>query len=328
MSNWMKEFLAVFPDATERYTGTRQKLECVEASLSEARQLKEVSAESLRILETNKDWTYPTWWPLLSRVLEAPVKLPASIAKTEDQQIAIQNLYDRLQHIEVASVVLRFLFPEEFGIISPPICTLLALPSSNDHVSYYMSYLKTLRLLRDHYGLSRIADVDMALWSAAHSQHDLPAIAQLMYQDEYFQEIRLKNAFAGLGVLRADFAGRPLENRLLKEHLIIARALLTHDHVLAALICGRSLEMLINVMSSLWGIPRGIIRITQSELRNRFKKIGQFPQFNTLGFNTGDLNRWWDWRNKATHPENQISRSETDEFITQVSQLARKLLPE
>lgn len=328
MSNWMTEFLKEFPDATERLTGTRQRLDLIEASLSDARRFREVTAEALHILENSKDWSYPIWWPLLSKNFGAPIKLPQDFDEVHNRRRAIQTLLDSLHHIEVVSVVLRFLFPEEFGIISPPVCALLNMPPMKDHVSYYMHYLEILRPLGDHYGLTRIADVDMALWSAAHSQQDLPAIAQLMYKDEYFQEIRLKNIFTGLGALHVGSAGSPLEKHRLIEHLLIARALLAYDHVLAALICGRTFESIIDLMSSQWGIPRGIKSLTQSEFRGRLKKIGQLPEFIDLGYTVGDLNRWWDWRNDAAHPEHCISRKNAKEFIKQVSDLGRRLLSE
>jgi len=191
-----------------------------------------------------------------------------------------------------------------------------------------MSYIRTLRQLADHYGLGRVADVDMALWSAAHSQADLPAIAQLMYQDEYFQEIRLKNMFSGIRTLRARSAGRSLDERMLKEHLLVARAFLPHDHTLAALLCGRTFEALVEIMSSRWGVPHGVKKWNQSEFRNRLKKIGQLYEFTELGYFVKDLNRWWDWRNEAIHSDKRISRKNAEEFVSQVSELAKKLLLE
>jgi len=328
MDNWMKEFLSEFPNATERHTGMRQRLDLVESLVSEARRSREVTVETLRILENNEHWTYPAWWPSLSKILKSPITLPPDFQEEVNRQRAIQSLLNRLQHIEVVSVVLRFLFPEEFAIISPPVCALLNLPPLDDHVPYYMSYLRTLSLLADYYGLGRVADVDMALWSAAHSQADLPAIAQLMYQDEYFQEIRLKNMFSGIGTLGARSAGKPVEDRMLKEHLLVARAFLPHDHILAALICGRTFEALVDIMSSRWGVPHGVKRWNQSEFRNRLKKIGQLDEFKELGYSANDLDRWWNRRNEAAHPDKQISRKNAEEFVSQVSELAKKLLLE
>jgi hypothetical protein len=112
---------------------------------------------------------------------------------------------------------------------------------------------------------------------------------------------------------------------MLKEHLLVARALLPHDHILAALICGRTFEALIDIMSSQWGVPHGVKSLIQSEFRKRLKKIGQLEPFKELGHSVSDLDRWWDWRNDAVHPEHCISRKNADDFVNQVSELARKL---
>lgn len=79
----------------------------------------------------------------------------------------VAKLYEHLHHIEVVSIILRFVNPEEFGIISPPVLSFLQLAPHEDGVSDYRHYTEVLRRMRDHHGLARVADVDMALWSAA-----------------------------------------------------------------------------------------------------------------------------------------------------------------
>lgn len=326
MGNWLAEFLAEFPNALERTTGMRQNPVGVEALLSDARRSGEVTAESLRTIESSECWNYPVWWPLFSQSFGGPVRLPTNFPDSQSRKRGIDALFERLHHIEVVSVVLRFVYPEDFGIISPPVGHLLNLPPLNDHVSYYLHYLDILRTLRDHSGLTRVADVDMALWSAAHSQRELPAIAELMFRDEYFQEIRLKNIFAGLRVIHGVSAGSPAENRQVAEHLLIARALLSHDHVLAALICGRSFESLINIVSAKWNITKGNYRINGSEFLHRLKKISQQPELAQLGYSHDDLKRWWDRRVKAVHPEHRITKREAGQFVKEVSDFSALLL--
>jgi len=115
---------------------------------------------------------------------------------------------------------------------------------------------------------------------------------------------------------------------MLKEHLLVARAFLPYDSILAALICGRTFEALVDIMCSRWGVPHGVKGWNQSEFRNRLKKIGQLDEFLSLGYVAKDLNRWWDHRNEATHPDKRISRKNAEEFVNQVSELAKKLLLE
>ena len=182
----MQEFLASFPEATERYTGMRQQLDRVEAAVSEGRRRREVTSQTIRTIEEIEHWTYPTWWPRLSNSVHERITLPRDFNDLAGCRDTVRLLYDQLHHIEVTSVVLRFLFPEEFGIISPPVCALLSLAPRDDHLSHYLEYLTLLRELRQRYALPRVADVDMALWTAAHSQADLPGLAGRMYEDEDF----------------------------------------------------------------------------------------------------------------------------------------------
>jgi len=322
----MMEFLAEFPDASARATGTRQDLARVEALLKDAHYSGAVTSETLRAIEGSDCWSYPTWWPIFSQVFGDTIVLPTSFPDAKVRKAAIETLYERLRHIEVVSVVLRFVFPEDFGIISPPVGHLLNLPPLGDHISYYMHYLDILNALRVHFGLARVADADMALWSAAHSQRELPGVAELMFRDDYFQEIRLKNAFAGLRIIRDVSAGSPAEDRQVIEHLLIARALLAYDHVLSALICGRSYESLIDMLSARWGIPKGASRVDESEFLHRLKKISQRPEFAGLGCSLEDLKRWWDRRVKAVHPEHRITKKEASEFVVQVSELGSHLI--
>jgi hypothetical protein len=324
MINWMHEFLNEFPGATERISGMRQNHEAVETLVSGARHSGEITPETLHVIEDSDEWNYPIWWPLLSKDFGNPIKLPGDLVEMKNRQRAIEVLFDRLHHIEVVSVLLRFILPEYFGIISPPVTFLLNLPHVQDHVSYYMNYLQVLQLLGDHYYLPRIADVDMALWSAAHSQKEFPGIAENMYQDEYFQEMRLRNVFEAFGGLHTPAPEGDIEKRRLIQHLLIARAFLSYDHVLAALICGRSCESLIDLMCIRWGIPRGVSKAYEGEVRNRLRKMGQHEELKELGLSLGALNSLWDWRNRAVHPENRMSRKEASEYAGQLSELCRR----
>lgn len=77
----------------------------------------------------------------------------------------IQGLLEVFHQIELVSVVLRFIVPEHFGIMSPPVENLLGIGPSPNHVGKYKRYLASLRDVRDsHQGLVTAAEADMALW--------------------------------------------------------------------------------------------------------------------------------------------------------------------
>ena len=110
-----------------------------------------VGPEDLRCIEDSPAWTYRSWWPRLSAALDPPVALPPDLTDPAAKRRAVQDLYDRLNHIEVVSVLLRFYCPPEFGIISPPVASLLNLVPCDPHPRYYCRYLDVLDDLRRHY---------------------------------------------------------------------------------------------------------------------------------------------------------------------------------
>jgi hypothetical protein len=124
---WLQELYRLYPEATWRYTGKRQDVAVVEEELSKARHKMRVGVEELRIIEESKAWTYQRWWPRLSKYIEQAVELAPDALSRHGKRRAIETLYEAFKHIEVVSVVLRFLCPEEFGILSPPVASLLNL---------------------------------------------------------------------------------------------------------------------------------------------------------------------------------------------------------
>ena len=84
----------------------------------------------------------------------------------------IKDMYSIFHQIEIVSVILRFIMPKEYGIISPPVEKVLGInsfgnhrmSSENLHLDKYSTYLKDLREIKKERKFDRVADVDMALW--------------------------------------------------------------------------------------------------------------------------------------------------------------------
>src|SRR5271165_4844124 len=240
---WIQECRRLYEEFVERFTvsGRRVAPRRLEEALSEARAKRQIGSKELRIIEESEDWHYPQWWPRLSTQLGEPLELP------KDAKKMVQSLQDRIKYIEVVSVALRFLFPEDFGIISPPVIGLLNLALGTEPAEDYLRYLSVLEKIRQHYkGLERIADVDMALWVAAHLEWtEYQGILEEMRKDRAFQEIRLTNMVEGLGRY-----WEPSE----RARLTLAEVLLNHDHVLAALIAAQCFESKVVEMATHWKI--------------------------------------------------------------------------
>ena len=83
--------------------------------------------------------------------------------RNEDELIA--GLLEVFRQIELVSVILRFIVPKHFGIMSPPVESLLGIGPSPNHIGKYRRYLESLREVRDSgRGLASAAEADMALW--------------------------------------------------------------------------------------------------------------------------------------------------------------------
>jgi len=315
---WLEEFHRHFQTAAEELTGHRQDLAAVEHAVAQVGSKAEVGLATLRAIEDSEAWSYASWWPRLAGTLEPAVPLPDNLSEGEARKKAVGVLYDRLKHIEVVSVVLRFLHPEEFGIISPPVVSLLGLSPGDDHVDTYVQYTEILHGLVSHYGvLPRVADVDMALWSAAQLslRSEFAGAAAEMNADAHFQEVRLRNVVAGL---------RQRSRWSDAERIRLARALVEIDHVSAALLAARVLEGLLFEVSRRTGITPSP-RKGRSDAGSLARRLDGRPEVMELGIEAGILPRLWCWRNDAVHPERGITRRNARSLVDGVTRVSAAL---
>ena len=83
----------------------------------------------------------------------------------EKERTTVEELLNAFRHIEPVSVVMRFLAPDRFGILSPPVEKLLEVSPSSSPTEKYLSYVEDLRVIREKRNFKRVADVDMAIWT-------------------------------------------------------------------------------------------------------------------------------------------------------------------
>lgn len=316
MRNWLQEFRDLFPEATERYTGRRQRLDRVEKAVFLARSLGRLEPETARAIEESEDWDYPSWWPRMSHLIDSPVEIPSRLIEGGDRRQLIKKLFDRLHHIEVVSVLLRFLYPEICGIMSPPVLSFLHLAPQPDSVDYYERYLGVLAKLQERYGLSRAADVDMALWAAAHlySEQEFAGLVEDMRSDEYFQEMLLENMIQGWGVV----AGKTR-----KSHLILAGIFLKHDYVLASLITARLYEEALLALGRRLGVGSGIQKVGQSKIAALKDRLKRAPELQRMEILPQELDEWWGLRCDAVHPDRRITMKGAERFVGGVQRFYR-----
>jgi len=268
-----------------------------------------------------------------------PIPVSANINSPKERQQIVETLHRRFKSIEGVSVVLRFLYPEKFGILSLPVVHLINLAPEKKPVEYYLEYLGILSDLREHYGarsksLQRIADIDMALWSAAHfwQDRDLPSeyaslknSIKAMFRDDYFQELRFKNMLKGLqGNLKLTDL----------QHLVFARSLLEHDPLIAAAVAARPYDSLVHRIAKEFDIDESYLDEKSGERQRKNNKqiIDElrekhrdriFPKF---GMTCGELDKWRVCRNRAVHEnERPVEKNEADMFVKGVAEALKRI---
>ncbi|MEX2208680.1 MAG: hypothetical protein WEF50_20890 [Myxococcota bacterium] len=304
-STWLKGFCDLFPSVAQETTKNTQDLAAVERVVSAARTRGALSQQDLLAIERSTDWTYGPWWPRLSSQLEQPVPIGDG-SPSADRQL-LRELQVKLKHIEVVSVLLRFTLPERFGIYSPPVAWLLGLMPREDQVRTYLSYRDVVRKVGALHGLDRVADVDMALWTAARpsalSRHR--ELRSSMEGDAKFQAIVLVNSGEGLS----------RRGRWTEEHRVgLARGILRHDPVSAGALAAPVFE------DTLMRLARLLQIKTPSQRREGFlmeltARIDGDAGFRLVRARCPKLDDLRRLRNLAVHPPG-LTSDEAREFIS------------
>ncbi len=311
---WIEECRVLFQVAAKKYAGRNQNLAKVEEELEQGKYLWKVGRRELEIIESSDAWGYPDWWPRLSRQIETPIPLPKDIYSAKGRLTAVESLHKAIKNIEIVSVVLRFMCPDGFGIMSPPVTSFLCLFPSSNEIEQYLHYLRVLGDFRRHYAseaLKRVADIDMALWAASHLSHDpqYAPIAEEIRNDEHLQETRISNLASGLGLFW---------KRTSLQRIVLARTVLPYDYGLAGLIAARILESVVRDLGRRLGIRDEISMTINIAL---VKMLERRPEVAKLGLKPGELTKLWEWRNDAVHAKLNFTRDKAEIFVKRVERL-------
>lgn len=199
---WLHRCLEMFGETMEERYGKRPDYAALERQLAPVRSGER--AFSYRDLETIQNprygdfrqfWRFPAEgdvaqeidWDHLSRLIQ---RLPL------DEGEAIARLHAAFKYVQSVSVVLRFVNPEHYGIVSPPVEKILEVRRGATEVETYTNYLRDIRDARDHYGFARAADADMALWVLQErilSTYRFPDLLASYRSDAWLRERRIIN---------------------------------------------------------------------------------------------------------------------------------------
>jgi hypothetical protein len=236
-TDYLRQCLALFGETMQERHGWRPDYEGLEQALAPvATGQREFSYRDLETIQNGRFWDFRQFWrfPAESDIVQeidlAGVSRLLSRLPLDEEQ-AIARMHAGLKYIQNVSIVLRFVKPRHYGIISPPVEKVLEVRRGRDEVETYLNYLRDIRDLADHHGLGRAADADMALWVLQErvlSSFRDPGLLSSFRADTWLLRRKAVNLLAEL----AD----------VEDHLELARALVEVHVPLAGVLAGAELE--------------------------------------------------------------------------------------
>ena len=235
-------------DVKEMLYGSKQDLTQIERQMRRVRLSHRLTYDDVETIKRSEIWDASAfgYWPPRTEIeslLESKKWNLWDLPKQEDQ--ALHQLLEVFCQIEPVSVILRFVMPEDYGIMSPPVEKILGLGPFQNHVDRYRAYLENLRKLRDQRQFKTAAEVDMALWTLQ------TGIVEGRLQDHVYYKT-LFQAFKEDTRLR-DIQVDNLTRELLEntERIELAEAMVKIDSHLAGLIGSaefeKSIKRLLNI---------------------------------------------------------------------------------
>ncbi|MFQ5700324.1 MAG: hypothetical protein ACE5HU_00585 [Acidobacteriota bacterium] len=204
---YLHRCLALFPETMLQRHGSRVDYAGLENQLEPVR-LKQrgFSYRDLAAIQDQRFWDFRQFWRFpdqgdIRREIDQDRLAGLFECLPLDEAEVIERLHAAFKYIQNVSVVLRFVHPDHYGILSPPVEKILEVRRGRTESDTYLNYLDDLRALRDHHGLARAADADMALWVLQErvlSAYRDPELLMAYRADAWLQRRRLTNLLAGV----------------------------------------------------------------------------------------------------------------------------------
>jgi len=279
---------------------------------------------SLRHFKVIKDdLGFLNWWRMPEISEDEIENLEGVFISIEphDEKV-INKLFNVIKNIEITSVLLRLIDPQNYGILSPPVENILNIKGINQ-IEKYLNYLGDLGELKEVYNFRRIADVDMALWALSNIMNSF------LKNDPIYSEIYDRYKYTA-NLVKKIMAKNSLKQIWEEKLLYRARLLLDTDYVIAGILAGRELEQFVKVYC----------RKSRIKLKEIIKRRGtrflSIPELSeklsenkciTIEENK-EIKKWWEIRKDLTHEvEVKSTQDDVKEMIEEVNKLIEKYQP-
>lgn len=172
----LMDFRELFKKAVFDGYGVHEDLEIIEKRVSHLRAGATIKYEDLENIADDDLWPFSKFWnwPSKNKLNSALKETEGILEKLKEnipnnEREVLLRLNTIFKNISLVSILLRFVFPEHYGIYSRPVLHISGTERGRNEIDDYFNYLSVLRSIlniyeiRDRYKVERVADVDMLL---------------------------------------------------------------------------------------------------------------------------------------------------------------------
>jgi hypothetical protein len=227
-----------------------------------------------------------------------------------DPRDLVRRALDLLHSIGIASLLLRFVHPDRFGIFSTPIMNLLQVHRPRT-IELYLAYCEELRSWKEHFRLESVADTETALWTYHEFVSDEGYAGDVSTgQAEFDADVWIQRRRVAQ-VLRPFLRNYgPLE---------LARILVEEEPKLAGKIAGEEYERLLRVAAR--ELCGGMNLNVRGAIEILFNRLAD-DEYITLE-DKAQLDKAWRVRNAAVHAGRPPDPEQVDNMIDAIERICR-----
>jgi len=309
--HYLKACFAAFQEVSRAKYGTPFDLPAIERTVAPLRSLRTLTYQDLQYFEAKEHWWFERFWvfPPEHRITPALEKRTFDLWNLpKNEAEVIPELLDVFKSIELVSIILRFVKPEAYGIISPPVERVLDVRRGSDAVETYRNYLTDLREIARVCAFGRTAHADMALWvlhERCFGEHRDPEVERAWRTDPLFLRLRAKNLVLPLAEL---------------SYPKLAEALHHVKPDLATLVACQALEALIREAGKLLAPSMTQPRAKLEDVIDALPNWGKIDELRKAGWK-----RLKGVRNDLFHDGQQPTPKEMTDLIQEVVRLEEDL---
>ena len=305
---YLHRCLELFAEVTELRYGKRQRLEKVERKVKNRLEDGALLWEVVRTIYDSTNFDAGEIWPVHGGIEDYLKRTTDSEWTSLRDHELIAILDGAFRQIEPVSVVMRFIYPKLFGVMSSPVAALVGVRLERKTTATYKTYCKSLREIGRSHGFERAADVEMALWALQVGALDrrLQEAERKPLEDGYNDDRQLRQ-----------LATRNLTKQLFAEtgELDVAEALLDTDPALAGKIAGIEFEQLVSEQ-----VLGGSVKVAEKSVslaccRGRDQRLGDLIRRFRPSDMRNELRHAREVRNRAVHCPRCVAKEDVRSLI-------------